>query len=206
MAILTFPDLGVPVPSNFELKLVYNTQTFVSPLNKTTQSMELPGALWSANILYDMLDMDDASLLEAWIMSLHGRAGRFYLWDLMRPYPRGVPPDENAAPVVIAASSAVQITGVGFRPAALILKAGDKVGIGGELKSVTATVISDSAGGVTIKFAPPLRRPLATYTGADIVIVRPTAVMMLQSDDQGGIPWTNGNFPMMPISCIEALT
>lgn len=202
MAILSFPTLGVPVPSNFHMQLVYNTQAFTSPLNKSGQTLELPGALWTANIVYEALSGDDSAKLEAFLMDLGGMAGRFYLWDLMRPTPRGV----GGTGIITTATTAKQIAASGFAHSATLLKAGDKVGIGGELKTVTADVISDAGGNATISFAPPLRKPLATYIGGAVVTAAPTAVMRLQSDDQGGIPWTNGNFPVQAISCIEVLT
>ena len=67
-----------------------------------------------------------------------------------------------------------------------LLLPGDMVGIGGELKMVTAPVASDAQGRAVIAFKPELRASPAN--GSAIVTDRPTALFI---SDQDEVSWTS---------------
>lgn len=89
MPSATFPTLVQAAPTTLEFGLVSNTQTFVSPLNGTVQTLEMPGARWRASFSFENLSDADAATLQAFLVTLRGQAGRFYLWNFARSTPRG---------------------------------------------------------------------------------------------------------------------
>ncbi len=67
-----------------------------------------------------------------------------------------------------------------------ILKAGDYLGVNGELKLLTTDAASDAFGNALLTFEPPLRA--SPPDGAALTLSQPTAVFRLQDDDQDTIP------------------
>lgn len=66
-----------PHPTKIEWKLVTATQTFESPLTGAVATYELPGAKWAAVLSYNSLTGDEAKVLQGFLFSQRGAAGRF---------------------------------------------------------------------------------------------------------------------------------
>jgi len=69
------------LPTSTEWQLVTNTQSFTSPLNGATQTIELPGAKWSAVLNYQDLESDEASKLRGFLLQGRGSVNKFYMFD-----------------------------------------------------------------------------------------------------------------------------
>lgn len=189
MSILTFPTLRAPSSSTFQL--VTNTLGFQSPLNKTTQTLELPGARWVFALTYQNLTDSERRILKAFIAQLRGAAGRFYLWDHNQPYPSGI---ATGTPVVNGAGqtgSSLSVSGWTASKTG-ILKAGDYFQVGTELKMMVADANSNGSGIATLTFEPPLRA--APANGASIITTRPKCIMRLKDDEQDRFPVIPGHF------------
>lgn len=150
---------------------------------------------------FDRLTEADSATLQAFLVSLRGQAGRFTLYNLARPTPRGT---INGSPLVKGADQ------LGSRLVIDNLNAGDQflagdffrvvTPSGNELKMVTSAV-SESSNTMTVKFDPPLRQSPAD--NSSVMVNYPTTTMMLTEDS---IRW----FIQAPvlssftIDCIEA--
>lgn len=180
MTYPTFP-LGVDIASA-EWGLLSNSMSHISPLSGAEDTLELPGARWFVTLTPDAdLTRAEAAALEAFLIALRGRAGRFYLWNHARPSIRG---SGAGAPVVGAANQlGASMATAGWTPNAVgVLLPGDYVGIGGELKMVTAQVDANASGVATLPIEPPQR--YAPAAGSAVVLTRPTAVFRLLEDRQ----------------------
>ena len=86
MTILTFPS--IPAQSvNFGLQS--RTQAFMSKLTSATQTVRMAGAYWNGTVSFTDLEVDQARELQAFLVSLEGMNGRFYLGDLSNIAPSG---------------------------------------------------------------------------------------------------------------------
>lgn len=199
--ILTFPALPI---NQVSWALQSNTQTFTSPLNRASQTLELPGAIWSAELSFRRLLLADQRLLVAFLVQLRGAAGRFYLADPTLPQPQG---SALGNPVVDLAgsSSKILIGSAGWTANAQgVLKAGDMVGFSNdELKMVITDVNADATGKAVIAVEPPFR---ALPTDASsITTYAPTCIMRLTDDNQ--TRWQT-RAPLksdFSIQCVEAI-
>lgn len=184
MTILSWPTLSRSAPPELVWGLQSNTQTFQSPLSGSIQTVEMPGARWVVSFSLPSLNAADAATMRAFLARLRGEAGRFYLHNMAQTRPRGI---ATGTPLVNGAGqSGASVTTDGWTPStAGILKAGDFIGINGELKLVVADCDSDAAGLATVVFEPPLRASPAD--NAAIVVNKPTAVFKL---DESRSAWT----------------
>jgi len=198
MSILTFPTLSRSNATIFKFSLAYNTQGFESPLTRSVQTYELPGARWSFTATWENLSDIDARILKGWLARLRGGAGRFYMWDMQHPVPNGLAYGSgNVGGYVednqITTSWAVALTADNTHFTAdssllvttdtqqLWFLPGDYIGINGELKMVT-DVATGGPAGVTISVEPPFRT--SPPIGTAISFVKPTCVMRLINDTQ----------------------
>ncbi len=181
MPTLAFPASIRPVSVDWQL--VFNTRSFPSPLSNDTQTRETPGARWVCSLSFEHLRRDEVAALEAFIVRLRGAVGRFTLWNHARETPRGV---ATGTPVVDGAANAGGTLATrGWTPSITnSLRAGDLIGVNGELKQVVTDANSDANGKVTLTIEPPLRATPAD--GATITTVKPTATFRLLDDNQGG--------------------
>lgn len=201
MSILTFPTLpSGTVPNAVTFSLVPNTQAFSSPLDQSTQTVELPGARWTFSLQYPPLDAADARVLKAFLAQLRGMAGRFYLWDHSQPVPRGA---VGGSPVVNGAGqSGASLVTSGWSANRTVLKVGDYFQVGGELKIVTADVVSNGSGAATITFEPPLRT--SPSNGVAIVTTKASAVFRLVDDKQDRMQVSPGKWHDVSLEGVEA--
>ena len=162
------------------------------------QTAERPGIRWKMAATYDFLTADDLNKLLAFLASLRGRAGRFLAHDLLRPSPLGV---ATGAPIVTALSSGANIgTSNWTHSITGIMKAGDKVGLNGELRMLIADLTSDGSGNATMQLDAPLRAAVAANT--PVIVSAPSCVMCLDSDDTG-YTWSGGSTPAITITATE---
>ena len=199
MSTLTFPAV---TPNAAEFALEANTQTLRSELNGAVQTVALPGDRWVANLTFNNLTGTKARLMRAFVGSLRGQAGRFYL----------VPPSNVRAgigtgtPLVNGANQTGSsiITDGWTASQTGIVCAGDYINVGTELKMVTADANSNGSGQATIYFTPPIR--VSPADNSAIVTVNPTVIMALKDGKQAR--WQSQPTPIynLTLACEEPLT
>lgn len=179
MSILTMPsDIKI---NSCTMILENNTQIYQSPLNGAIQTTALPGDKWSATLTFANKTKEHGRKLAAFLVSLRGRSGRFYLTPPEHKTPAG---SAGGSPVVSAASqtgSTLTITGCTANKTGWLL-AGDYFQVGYELKMITQDINTDASGNATLVFQPPLRTSPAL--NAQIVTSSPKCVMALADDKQ----------------------
>jgi len=133
---------------------------------------------WAGVLTTVELDMQGLRRWRAFFAQLHGVAGRFWLGD-----PDYQPHEDLAALSIITDGpppSMYQLTVNGFTAASSgLLKAGDYVAVGGELKILTEDVVADQTGAAVLTFQPGLR--LIPASGTALELMSPRAVMRLQA-------------------------
>lgn len=204
MPTLAWPTIIAPSAAVF--RLLTNTQTFRSPLDGTRQTIEQSGAAWAASLTWNTLNENRWRLLSAWIASLRGPAGRFYLSPphaiLAKGAIAGSPVVNGAGQtgVTLAISSAgVSVTNV--------FRAGDYISFdtsaGREMKIITADANSNGSGQVTVSISPPIRTSPAN--AAAIVYSSPSAIFMLTDDAQGAFEYRPGVLAGLTLDVVEAV-
>lgn len=196
--VLDFPSI---TPNSEQWSLLSNTQTFTSSLNGATQTAMLPGSKWRATLTFANLDTSNARKLQAFLTSLRGRAGKFYL----RPADSTRLGTATGTGVV---SGGGQTGGVlvtsGWDPEQqLLFAAGDLIEVNGELKQVSVDVSSDVTGGATIPFAPDLHQ--SPPDGAQVRSDNPRVIMRLDDDQQATWSLSVPVVYAVTISCTEAI-
>lgn len=197
MTTLTWPTLTRAAPRVIDWSLVSNTQTFNSPLSRAVQTVEMPGARWKASFMMENLTEADSALVQAFLVKLGGRAGRFYLHNFARPAPRGT---LTGTPLVKGGSQTGTSLLIDGCTVGATLLTGDYIAVNGELKMVVADVTATGAGEMTLTIGPPLRS--APADNAAITLLKPTATFMLANDESG---WNTapGLRSSFVIDCIE---
>lgn len=199
MPISTFPNIS---PDALDFGLIANTQSLRSELDGTVQTLGLPGDIWSATLTYTNRQGADARILRAFLASLRGQAGRFYLSppDYVRAGVGGGTPLVKGAAQV---GSAIVTDGWPVSTAGVLL-AGDYFQIGAELKMVTADASSDASGNCTISFVPPIRNSPADNSA--VVIDSPKCTMMLSDGKQARWQVQAPVIYALSLACEEALS
>jgi hypothetical protein len=203
MTILAFPT-DILGPTGMQLSLRGNTQSGGrSPFDGTEQTLELPGAAWVATLTFRLSSSEQpphggqAQVLEAFLASLRGRAGRF-TWAPPRRR-RGV------AQTISGGQAARQISGAGQSGSAIVTAGwpantanlylpGDSIGWldptgRAQMHLVTAAAGSTSAGVCTVAISPPIRRSPGSATP---LLAAPSPVWRLAQDAQRIGHQTNG--------------
>ena len=199
------PTLTMPSTPNFNsasFKLIGNTQTFTSPLDKTVQTLELTGARWAAIYTLPIMKRATGAPWTAFLTELLGPSGRFFAFDPVALIPRGSGGGDS--PLVDGASQ----TGKSFTTKAWtatqtgLLVPGDYLEVNSELKMVTASVDSDGGGLATINFVPSLRASPAD--NAAITINNPKCIMRLDNDESAVWDWDAAEFYGITFGGVEA--
>lgn len=179
----------VAMPAAFKIRratwgLRANTTAFSSPLNRGTQTQELPGAQWIATIEAPPMPRADAASCFAWLANLGGQAGRFYLSPPACEAPLGTAAGEPGA-VSGAGQTGRALATIGWAAGATF-RAGDYLSFptsaGVELKIVTADGVANASGGLLISIAPPIRTPPAN--GAVVTVTGARGIFRLVDDEQ----------------------
>ena len=198
MTILTWPTLTRSAPRVLDWSLQPNTQAFQSPLSGAVQTVEMPGARWKASFMMENLHDADSALLQAFLVKLRGRAGRFYLYNFARSEPRGT---QRGSPLVMGAAQTGTTLIIDGCTVGATLLAGDFLEVNGELKMIVADATASGSGQMTLTIEPPLRASPAD--NAAVTLSQPKAIFMLAGDEA---KWNTqpGRFSSFPIDCIEA--
>ena len=191
MTILTMP--ASPGFNRTRFGLVSNTQTdLVSPITRTSQVLELPGARWEASYQLPPMTRAAAAAWQAFLVRLRGRAGLFYGYD----------PDGRTARGTAGAKAPGTLTVAGGSPgpsgSLLVLDGADgaepgvflegdylafDVGGGRQLHMAVADADADSSGEVAVQIEPPIR--LSPAAGAAVLVADAACVMRLSDDIVG---------------------
>ena len=179
-----------------------NTQVHKSPLSGAMQTLELPGAFWSAVLSIEDQKPAQARRIMAFLTQLRGQAVSFNLFDHSHPIPAGV---ATGTPVVNGSDQyGTQLLTSGWTPDVTgILLAGDYIQVGSEFKMVVANANSNAGGLATLQIEPPWRNSPAD--GATVVTSYPKVLMKL-SDDKVGMKTSAPWFGSTVIACIEDLS
>ena len=197
MTIYAWPPTWLP--SRFEMRVLPNTRTFVGPYTPTTQIIDLLGERWTMN--FDLPQDSDPILggaREAFFDRLKGPANQIALWNLIRPQPQGTlrgTPTLTGTVAQLANIIAISTT------AGATLRAGDHIGIAGQVCRVMADVTADGTGAMaSVEVQPRMRNAVAA--GAAITWYQPTANFMLKAE---GVPttWRVGRFDGATLDLIE---
>ena len=187
MPTLTMPS--TPGFASAEFGLLTNTQIFASPLTSVAQTLELPGALWTATYSLPRMTYDIAAPWQAFLLELMGPSGRFFGFDPVRTVPRGIYSAGSDTPLVDTASETGKTLSTdGWRNNGTgLLLPGDYFEVLAdsirELHMITASVDSDGSGLATLNFVPPLNS--SPLNNAVIVVTDPVVEMRLANDGQG---------------------
>jgi hypothetical protein len=190
-----------------------NLRTFVGPYTPQTQVIDLLGERWVARI--DLSPTTDDIVIAAWeafFDRLKGQLNQTSFGHLKLTAPQGTLRDGIAGTVVNASlvtvsvvnSSLASVTVIAGTPvirgavaqlsntatigtiAGRTVRAGDPLGINGQLVRVMADAAADASGNLAIEFQP--RARVAWSTGTAVVWNAPTANFMLKTND--GVPTT----------------
>lgn len=198
MSTLNFPAI---TPNITEWSLQYNSLIYESPLTGVTQTQVISGAKWLANLSFPPLMDANARIMRAFLASLEGEAGRFYL----TPHGYTRAGAGSGTPLVKGANQtgkSLLIDGCTPNVTGWLL-AGDYFQVGSELKIVTADCNSSAGGEVTVAFMPPLRSPPAD--NAAITVNNPVCTMMLADGKQARWQAEPGVIYAMSLACVEVL-
>ena len=179
MADIVWPS-GLRAPASMQWGLRSNTLVYTSPLSGAVQTASSPGARWICSLQWNNLRRADADAILAVLLQLRGRANRLVLWDLAHPGFRGT------------ATGTAQVDGASQTGNTLAIATsvtnrtnwclpGDKFGVNGELKMVTAAANTNGSGDTTLTFEPPLRA--SPGDTQQVVIDSPTAKFILADND-----------------------
>lgn len=189
------------IPSEMSLGVSSNTKTFTSSFTNADQTRSDPGAKVICTIKFNNLTKDKSDEIEALLFELEGAAGRVRLWDF-RARLVSSPPPVLGAPVVSSANSMGKVlSSRGWNPGATVLRRGQWIQVGDELKRVLGDVVADPAGVASIRIAPMLRK--SWPSGTHIEVRRPRGVFRLDKDSWSG-DTTPGHFSTYSLSFVEA--
>jgi len=190
MAVLIdWPDSLIPNEMTWALES--NAKQFTSPFTGDEQVVQFPGSRWRASLTFTALQGDRRRQAEVLCAQLDGMAGKVRLWDFgARLVSR--PPVALGSPIVsIADQVGSRLTTSGWTPDVQVLAMGDWIEVNGELKRVTADVVSTSTGVATLPIAPMLRS--SPPTGTPLEVVRPRGTFRLADNSQGKFSRRPGN-------------
>ena len=227
MTIYAWPGWGA---ARFELRVIPNLRTFAGPYTPTTQILDLLGERWAGRIdLPPTNNSIEGAAREAFFDRLKGMAHQIAVWHLKLPAPQGTLRSDTAAvsvvnaslaavAVVNASSAAVSVL-IGGAPttaaavsqlsntaiintlAGRTVRAGDMLGIAGQLVRVMADATANGAGQMAIEFQPRARIAWPLYSA--VVWDKPAANFMLKAADGVSTAWVPGRADGCSFELIE---
>lgn len=198
--------LSIPSGINFRtvrFGLQTNTQSFISPLSGTVQTLELTGARWAGDFILPPMTRAQAAEFLAFLQELGGMSGRFYGYDPSATEPRG---NMTGSTLLVngASQAGKSLVCDGAAAFTTVLLKGDFFEVNGELKMIVADATSDGSGNVTLNFAPSLRT--SPPDDATITTTNPSCTMMLVDDQQSFYDVNEVEHYGVRFSGIEAFT
>lgn len=164
MAIITFDEALAVAKFNWGQQR--NDLDFRSAFG--SQSLEISAPLWTASIMSEFMNEDEAGAWYALQMQLRGKTNQLALWNLGRPVPRGT----YRGGIALAAhayqgSTSLQIISTDASAGKTLLQ-GDMLGIGSgitqQVVMVSAPAVSLAGGNITVSVEPPLRNTFTAGT------------------------------------------
>lgn len=158
-----------------------------SPFTFSTQVHAYTGQSWQADVTLPSIRRDLAEDWVAWLLSLRGQLGTFYLGDPNAVTPRGSARDTDTVFTSAAVSSGSSIA-VDSAPTSITgyLKAGDYIQVGTgtarQLFKVLADVDTNSLGEATIDVWPNVRTSIAN--NSLITVENAKGLFRLSSNEQ----------------------
>lgn len=171
------------IPNENTLLPESNSKAFQSPFSGSTQTVGYPGTHWKMTLTFNRLLEEKRRKLEVIIAQLDGQSGRVWLWDFKANLVSSPQPVLGFPVVTIALSMGTIFQSRGWESNKRILKLGDWIQVGDELKLVTADIYSDMSGQAAISIAPMLRNNYEN--GTPLIVGRPCGKFMLSDNNQG---------------------
>jgi hypothetical protein len=157
------------------------------PFNAKREIQVFPGAHWEIEVAFLPVLRAEAQRLEAFLLSLRGKAGTFRLADPYRSLPLG---SNLGTPLVrvatVAGDEAVLTKGWTINQVDA-LKAGDFIEIGTRLHMVLQDADADASGNATVNVWPPIRQVHAV--NAPVITSNARGVFAL---DANAVEFTRG--------------
>lgn len=198
MTTYSFPTV---TPTEMRLRLISNTEMFVSPLNGAIQTNDRGGERLGATLDFINMDQDKRATVLALVARLNGMQHRVNL-PFHAISNRGA---FGGTPLVAGASqtgNSLNIDGASLSITNWI-REGDVFSVNDEMKICTADANSDGAGAVTLSFWPRLRT--APADNAAIETTTPTGVFML-AENTVDMAFRPGIFGDASLQLIEDIT
>lgn len=186
---ITYP-LALPTHTgiaSIELRAMNAVAYSRSPFTFAGQVHAYTGKAWQADISLPAMKRSDAEQWVAWLISLKGQLGTFYLGDPLATTPLGSARNSDGILVDGAVSSGDTIDIDGAPTSQTdYLKAGDYLQIGTgtsrQLFKVLADVDTDGTGGATVDVWPNVRTTIAD--NASVTVESTQGVFRLASNEQ----------------------
>ncbi len=184
--------------SSFELRIQPNTRTFVGPYTPNVQVLDFMGERWVCKMsVVPSTDPLVGAAMEAFFDRLKGPANQIVLGHQKFSAPQGT---MRGTPVLTASVAQLANTATLTTTAGATLRAGDMLGINGQLVRVMADATADGAGHMMIEFQP--RARVAWTIGAVVTWNAPTANFMMKADS-APITWVPGYSDAITVELIE---
>lgn len=198
MTTYTYPNTIDFAPQGFTWGVRSNDREFMSQLSGSVQTVGIPGTRWAAMLNFNNQSRDVRPAVEAFFAKCR-REHRIALWNMARPQPRGTINTSGVTLGARAAQFSTQLTLAGCG-ANTTLKAGDMLGIPGQLFMAAADAQAGSSGAMTVLLTHEVRS--AQLTGAAVTLVRPTAEFRLAGKEID-FPFAGTHHPAMAVELVE---
>lgn len=165
-----------------------------SPFSGKSQFVAFSGSWWEAELSLPPMGRATAAAWQAWLAGLRGKLGTFYAGDPDGKTPRGI---ATGTPLVDGASqTGNELDTKGWTPSVSgILKAGDYIQVGDELKIIIADADSDGSGNATLTIRPELR--VSPSDSSALVVSNARGLFRLSSNIRG---WDADHLPIYGIN------
>lgn len=189
-----------PVPARVSIHSNAATGVSVSPFTGHQQVYKYPAQGWTMDVKLPPMFRDAAEEWIAFILSLNGRYGTFYMGDPLGAAPRGI---ATGTPLVKGAgqSGQVLLTDGWTTSQTGIMKKGDYFQIGSNLYRCMKDADSDSGGNATLDFFPRLRATPADNAG---ITVTNTVGLWRMVSDEHDFDMSPGRLYDISFSAVEA--
>ena len=164
------------------------------------QAHVYPGKMWSIDVTLPPMKRTDAEKWVAWLVSLKGLEGTFYMGDQLAQFPMGSARDADTI-LINGATSSGDTLAIDDAPASQTgyLKAGDYLHVGTstdrQLFKVLSDVDTDGTGAATVDVWPNVRTSIAD--NATVTVQEPQGVFRLATNDQA---WSVNNLAVFGLS------
>ncbi|MGE3596636.1 MAG: hypothetical protein AB7N70_13895 [Dehalococcoidia bacterium] len=199
---ISYPTTAAFLLEEFSLGLQRNIDQRRNPLTRRRKTIEHPGALWVATLVYPDNNHADRAQIEAFWNRVSDADETVLLWHIVRPSPGGTLQANTTA----SASAAEGASTINLNATTgLTLLAGDMFSValtagGTQLVQVVADVTSAAGVMTAVAFVPPLVG--AVSNGAAVVVDKPTTPFRIE---EAFVPATyrHAIAPAFPVVLIE---